>query len=64
MPMRKLRPHSEGQPKPRHTGITRHMIRQHACSLFRDVLPQRPLSETEWRTVEEDLVRKLERVGF
>lgn len=62
--MRKRQPHTVAQPKPRNTGVTQQMVRQHACRLFRDVLPQRRLSETEWRQVEEDLVRKLERVGF
>ncbi len=40
------------------------MVRQHACSLFRDVYPQKPLSKEEWRMVEADLLRKLEGDGL
>lgn len=64
MPMRKRQPQTSAQPRPRNTGVTRQMVRLHAGHLFRDVLPGRSLSETEWRQVEEDLVRKLERLGF
>jgi hypothetical protein len=39
------------------------MVREHARQLFRDVLPQKSLSPDEWRMVEEDLLRKLEREG-
>jgi hypothetical protein len=60
----KRRPQSVAQPKPRTAGVTRQMIQQHACSLFRDVFPQRPLSKRQWRLVEEDLVRKIERDGL
>jgi hypothetical protein len=40
------------------------MVQQHAHRLFRDVYSQRPLTEREWRLVEEDLARKLERDGL
>lgn len=40
------------------------MVKAHACRLFRDVYPQRPLTIQEWRLVEEDLVRKIERNGL
>jgi len=39
------------------------MVRNHACRLFRDVFPKKSLSSEEWRMVEEDLLRKLEREG-
>lgn len=64
MPMRKRRTRPEVQPQPRNAGLTQQMVRQHACSLFRDVFPQRPLSKQEWRMVEEDLLRKLEGDGL
>lgn len=64
MPMRKRQTRPVVQPPPRNTGLTRQMVRQHAGSLFRDVFPQRPLSEQEWRIAEEDLLRKLERDGL
>lgn len=40
------------------------MVRMHAERLFRDVFPKHPLTEQEWRLVEEDLARKLERDGY
>lgn len=40
------------------------MIQMHAERLFRDVIPKRPLTEREWRLVEEDLARKLEAEGI
>jgi hypothetical protein len=40
------------------------MVTEHACRLFRDVYPKQPLTLREWRLVEEDLVRKLERDGL
>lgn len=52
------------QPQPRIPGLTRRMVKSHAARLFRDVLPRRSLTPQEWRTVEEDLARKLERDGF
>lgn len=52
------------QPKPRTPGITERMVEEHACRLFRDVYPQRPLTIQEWRLAEEDLVRKMERDGL
>jgi len=52
------------QPQPHIPGLTRPMVKAHAMRLFRDVFPQQPLTEREWRLVEEDLARKLERNGF
>jgi hypothetical protein len=40
------------------------MVQEHACRLFRDIYPQHPLKLSQWRLVEEDLVRKLERDGL
>lgn len=52
------------QPQPRIPGLTRPMVRAHATRLFRDVFPEQPLTPREWRLVEQDLARKLERDGF
>ena len=64
MIMRKRPLQPVAQPKPSHAGVTQQMVRQHASSLFRDVFPEKPLSQRQWRLVEEDLVRKLERDGL
>jgi hypothetical protein len=40
------------------------MVRLHAERLFRDVFPRRPLTQREWRLVEEDLARKIESDGL
>ena len=52
------------QPQPCIPGLTRRMVKSHAARLFRDVLPRRSLTTQEWRMVEQDLARKLERDGF
>lgn len=52
------------QPKPRIPGLTRRMVKAHAVKLFRDVFPAQTLTDREWRLVEEDLARKLERDGL
>jgi len=52
------------QPPPHIPGLTRQMVKEHAARLFRDVFPEKLLTEQEWRLVEEDLARKLERDGL
>ena len=52
------------QPQPHIPGLTRRMVKLHALSLYRDVLPARPLTERQWRLMEKDLARKLERDGW
>lgn len=64
VPMKPRAPRSTNQPRPRFPGLTRRMVKSHAASLYRDVFPEQPLTEHEWRMVEEDLVRKLERNGL
>ena len=44
------------QPDPFTQGITRAMVRQHAYALFRDRLPNRPLTLEDWEFAENDLV--------
>ena len=48
------------QPKPFTPGITRAMVRQHAYALFRDRLPDRPLTLEDWVLAEKDLVNDRE----
>ena len=53
------------QPQPLTPGITKAMVRQHAYALFRDKLPDRPLSLEDWVLAEKDMVNELdaEQVG-
>ena len=48
------------QPRPFTPGVTRAMVREHACALFRDKLPNRPLTLEDWVLAEKDLVNDLE----
>lgn len=48
------------QPQPFTPGITKEMVRQHAYTLFRDRLPDHPLTLEDWVLAEKDLVRSLE----
>ena len=48
------------QPKPFTPGVTKSMVRQHAYELFRDKLPQHPLTLNDWVLAEKDLVASLE----
>lgn len=44
------------QPAPFTPGITKGMVRQHAYELFRDKLPDHPLTLEDWVLAEKDLV--------
>jgi len=48
------------QPKPFTPGVTKPMVRQHAYELFRDKLPEHPLTLSDWVLAEKDLVNSLE----
>jgi len=48
------------QPKPFTPGVTRAMVRQHAYLMFRDKLPQRPLTLENWVLAEKDLVNSIQ----
>jgi len=48
------------QPRPFTPGITRAMVRQHAYALFRDKLPNHPLTLEDWVMAEKDLVNDLD----
>ena len=48
------------QPAPVTPGVTKAMVRQHAFELFRDKLPDQPLSLEDWVLAEKDLVQSME----
>ena len=48
------------QPKPFTPGISTGMVRQHAYELFRDKLPEHPLTLEDWVLAEKDLVASLD----
>ena len=48
------------QPKPVTPGVTRAMVRQHAYEMFRDKLPDHPLTLEDWVLAEKDLVATLD----
>jgi hypothetical protein len=51
------------QPKPFTPGITKGMVRQHAYEMFRDKLPDQPLTLENWILAEKDLVEKQQTEG-
>jgi hypothetical protein len=48
------------QPQPFTPGVTRAMVRQHAYQMFRDKLPDHPLTLEDWVLAEKDLVASLD----
>jgi len=48
------------QPLPFTPGVTRAMVRQHAYEMFRDKLPEHPLTLEDWVLAEKDLVAEIE----
>jgi hypothetical protein len=58
--MKKKNQKVSDQPKPFTPGVSKAMVRQHAYELFRDKLPQHPLSLEDWVLAEKDLVASLE----
>jgi len=44
------------QPKPVTPGITPGMVRAHAYRMYRDKLPEHPLTLADWVLAEKDLV--------
>lgn len=48
------------QPKPFSPGVTKAMVRQHAYEMFRDKLPDHPLTLEDWVMAEKDLVAMME----
>ncbi len=58
--MKKKTEQTVEQPKPVTPGITKAMVRQHAYEMFRDKLPDHPLTLKDWVMAEKDLVTSLE----
>ena len=58
--MKKYTDKAAEQPKPFTPGITLAMVRQHAYQMFRDRLPEHPLTLADWVLAEKDLVASLE----
>jgi hypothetical protein len=52
------------QPEPFTPGISKGMVRQHAFELYRDKLPDHPLTLADWVLAEKDLVNSLETDGL
>jgi len=54
------------QPTPFTLGVTKSMVREHAYRLYRDKLPDHPLTLENWVLAEKDLVATMEaeREGF
>lgn len=48
------------QPKPFTPGLSKAAVRQHAYRMFRDKLPDHPLTLEDWVLAEKDLVSSLE----
>jgi hypothetical protein len=48
------------QPRPVTPGLTKGMVRQHAYELFRDKLPEHPLTLEDWVLAEKDLEDAIE----
>ncbi|HTY87562.1 MAG TPA: hypothetical protein VMB80_08870 [Candidatus Acidoferrum sp.] len=48
------------QPKPFTPGVTKGMVREHAYRLYRDKLPEHPLTLADWVLAEKDLVATME----
>jgi hypothetical protein len=51
------------QPEPFTPGFTRAMVRQHAFEMFRDKLPEQPLTLDDWIMAEKDLVQSADSDG-
>lgn len=48
------------QPMPFTPGLSRAAVRQHAYEMFRDKLPDHPLTLEDWVLAEKDLVNEME----
>ena len=51
------------QPEPFTPGLTKGLVREHAYLLYRDKLPDRPLTLQDWVLAEKDLVATREAEG-
>jgi hypothetical protein len=62
--MKTIRDSAMKQPKPFTPGITKGMVRQHAFALYRDKLPDHPLTLEDWVLAEKDLVNSMQTDGL
>jgi len=60
MKMKTRTQQSVEQPVPFTPGISKAMVRQHAYELFRDKLPEHPLTIEDWVMAEKDLAMMIE----
>jgi len=58
--MKKKANKSVEQPEPFTPGVTKSMVRQHAYEMYRDKLPDHPLTLEDWVLAEKDLVATLD----
>jgi hypothetical protein len=58
--MKKKNEKTVEQPKPFTPGVTKGMVRQHAYEMFRDKLPNHPLTLEDWVLAEKDLAATLD----
>jgi len=58
--MKKTTKQTTGQPKPFTPGLSKAAVRQHAYELFRDKLPDHPLTIEDWVQAEKDLANLME----
>ncbi len=58
--MKKTSEQKVEQPAPFTPGLTRAMVRQHAFEMFRDKLPEHPLTLQDWVLAEKDLASTLD----
>ncbi len=58
--MKKMKEKRVEQPRPFTPGLAKDEVRQHAYEMFRDKLPEHPLTIEDWVLAEKDLVASLE----
>jgi hypothetical protein len=58
--MKKKTDNAIAQPKPFTPAVTKAMVRQHAYEMYRDKLPDHPLTLQDWVLAEKDLVASLD----
>jgi len=62
--MKKTEARPVEQPPPFTPGLTMAMVRQHAYEMFRDKLPESPLTLEDWVLAEKDLANTLDAENF
>lgn len=58
--MKKAEEKAIEQPQPFTPGVTKGMVREHAYKMFRDKLPEHPLTLEDWVLAEKDLVSTMD----